>query len=306
MSCIGTAGHIDHGESALVEALTGIDPGYHRRRQEAVLRELETLERGAPEELILAVLTQQQDSSLQKKAAATSISLMGKSATAVRNRYKRSGYELTEIAKQSNLPQDVTLTILETLLKERRVRNVEGWWFAQSLWDALRSETFYLVSEQHRQYPLWGGLSKEEWRTRLGLSPRMATGVFLALKQKGVVTEAAPGARISGATGGLIRLPDFVPTLTFEQQRQVEQLLQKFHATPYTPPGRAEVEAEVGPEVLGFLLEQGIIVRLGGATDPVLFLRETYDEAVARLIAYLREHKTVTAAEARDILGNNA
>src|SRR5260370_7839708 len=26
MSCIGTAGHIDHGKSTLVEALTGIDP----------------------------------------------------------------------------------------------------------------------------------------------------------------------------------------------------------------------------------------------------------------------------------------
>src|SRR6266436_4711119 len=26
MSCIGTAGHIDHGKSALVKALTGIDP----------------------------------------------------------------------------------------------------------------------------------------------------------------------------------------------------------------------------------------------------------------------------------------
>ncbi len=26
MSCIGTAGHIDHGKSTLVQALTGIDP----------------------------------------------------------------------------------------------------------------------------------------------------------------------------------------------------------------------------------------------------------------------------------------
>src|SRR2546429_7724985 len=26
MSCIGTAGHIDHGKSTLVKALTGIDP----------------------------------------------------------------------------------------------------------------------------------------------------------------------------------------------------------------------------------------------------------------------------------------
>ena len=26
MSCIGTAGHVDHGKSTLVQALTGIDP----------------------------------------------------------------------------------------------------------------------------------------------------------------------------------------------------------------------------------------------------------------------------------------
>ena len=26
MSCIGTAGHVDHGKSTLVKALTGIDP----------------------------------------------------------------------------------------------------------------------------------------------------------------------------------------------------------------------------------------------------------------------------------------
>jgi selenocysteine-specific elongation factor len=37
--------------------------------------------------------------------------------------------------------------------------------------------------------------------------------------------------------------------------------------------------------------------------DPVLFLRETYDEAVSKIVAYLREHETLTAAEARDLLG---
>jgi selenocysteine-specific elongation factor len=51
------------------------------------------------------------------------------------------------------------------------------------------------------------------------------------------------------------------------------------------------------------MVEQGILVKLGGAADPVLFLRETYDEAVERVIAYLREHQTITAAEARDLLG---
>src|SRR5438046_6211599 len=34
MSCIGTAGHIDHGKSTLVKALTGIDPDRLREEKE--------------------------------------------------------------------------------------------------------------------------------------------------------------------------------------------------------------------------------------------------------------------------------
>ena len=56
----------------------------------------------------------------------------------------------------------------------------------------------------------------------------------------------------------------------------------------------------VGTEVLGALIEQGQIVKIG---DGVLFLRETYDEAIATLIQYLREHGKMTVAEARDVLG---
>jgi selenocysteine-specific elongation factor len=189
------------------------------------------------------------------------------------------------------------------LIKERRVQRVGEWWFAHSIWDALRSETISLLKEQHRQYPLRGGLSKEEWRTRLGLAPRMAADIFLALQEEGVLAEVSAGGKITGAPGGLIRLPNFHPTFTEQQQRQVERLLRTFRTHPSTPPGRADVEAEVGGEILGALLEQGTLVKLGSASEPVLFLRETYDEAVKRLVAYLREHETITAAEARDLLG---
>ena len=48
------------------------------------------------------------------------------------------------------------------------------------------------------------------------------------------------------------------------------------------------------------LIEQGQLVKLG---DGVLFLRETYEEAIAKLVQYLREHGTMTVAEARDVLG---
>jgi len=43
-------------------------------------------------------------------------------------------------------------------------------------------------------------------------------------------------------------------------------------------------------------------VKLGSSLDAVLFMRESYEEAIAKLVAYLREHGKMTAAEARDVL----
>lgn len=280
-----------------------VHPRYHRRFQPIILQALATLEHGSPEERVLASLDRRREMVPQKKAAASSPTIAGKIASARLPVQGLSGYELSELARQSHLAEDVTLTTLETLLSERRVRKVGPWWFAQVIWDALCTITVALLSEQHRQYPLRGGLSKEEWRTRLGLSPRMAAEVFATLQAEGVLAEAVTHTKMAGTSGGLIRLPTFTPVFTPEQQAQVARLLRTFRANPYTPPGRHEVETEVGSEVLGALVEQGMLIKLGSPADPVLFLRETYEEAVATIIAYLREHATMTAAEARDILG---
>lgn len=258
-----------------------VHPRYHRRFQQSVLAALETLERGSPEELVLAALDRRRETS--RSAAKALPGLIG--------------YELADIAKQSHLSQDVTQHALETLLIEGRVRRVGTFWFAQAVWESLQEAAIRLVGEQHRQYPLRSGLSKEEWRTRLNLPPKMAAEVFAALVGEGQLAEAA------GVTGGVIRLPNFVPTFTPVQQQEVESLLRQFRQNPYTPPGRAEAEALVGSEVLGALIEQGKLVKLGSLTDAVLFLRESYEEAVAKLVAYLREHGRMTAAEARDVLG---
>jgi len=198
------------------------------------------------------------------------------------------------------LGEDVTRQALETLLKEDRVRHTGTYWFAQAVWETLREETARLLREQHQHYPLRSGLSKEEWRARLGLPPKMAHEVLAALLGEEVVTEAVS---VTGAAGSTLRLPNFSPGFTAEQQQQVDRLLHQFHEHPFTPPGRVEAEALVGGEVVGALIEQGTLVKVGNAADVVLFLRESYDEAVARLLAYLREHGKMTAAEARDVLG---
>ena len=266
-----------------------VQPRYHRRFQQPILERLVTLERGTPEELVL--------SALDRRDRRVRSANVGRPGSNVAKGKGLIGYELAEIVKQSNLAQDVTLQTLETLLTEGRVRRIGTWWFAQSVWEALVEETTYLLSEQHRHYPLRSGLSKEEWRTRLGLSPKMAADIFATLQADGVVADAAT---VSIGSGGFIRLPDFTPSFTQVQQQQVAQLFRQFRNNPFMPPGRSEVEEMVGAEVLAALIEQGQLVKLG---DGVLFLRETYDEALATIVHYVREHGKITAAEARDLLG---
>ncbi|QBD79920.1 selenocysteine-specific translation elongation factor [Ktedonosporobacter rubrisoli] len=272
-----------------------VRPRYHRRFQQPVLLELERLLHGSPEELVLAAL----DRGAGVRAPSAKALPAGSKASK-----RLSGYDFADIVKQCNLAEDVTQFTLETLLTERRVCKVGGSWFAQHIWDALVEEAVRLVSEHHRQYPLRSGLSKEEWRARLNLSPKMAAEVFTVLQTQGrleAVPEVGSGhAEASSRTGGLIRLPNFIPRFTARQEQQVEQLVRRFQQSSYTPPGKVEAETMTSPEVVTALVEQGRFVKLG---DGILFLRETYDDAIARLMTYLREHGKMTVAEARDVLG---
>ena len=294
-------------------------PRYHRRSQAAVLNRLETLARGTPEELVLAALDRRRETTKTGTSETSKTGHGQREVTKAAGKPGRGqagqvkgdkpaplaytrlwGYELEEVVKQSGLGQDVTRQALETLLQERRVRQVGVYWFAQAVWEALRDETVHLLREQHERYPLRSGLAKEEWRSRLGLPSKMANDVLVALQEEGAVAEATS---ITSTAGSVLRLPNFAPAFTQQQQQQIEQLLHQFRAHPFTPPGRAEAEALVGSEALGALIEQGTLVKVGSAAEAVLFLRESYDEALATLLAYVHEHGRMTAAEARDVLG---
>ncbi len=278
-----------------------VEPRYHRRFQQSVLSALATLQRGSPDELVLAALDRRRESARggqkleEHKGKKEGTRAAGRGGA--RPIHGLVGYELAEIVKHSNLSQDVTQQTLETLLQARRVRRIGELWFAQAVWEALTEEAIRLVREHHQYYSLRSGLSKEEWRTRLHLPAKVAAEVFAVLQAEGQL-ETVTG-EVSG-TGGFIRLPGFVPTLTTVQQQQVERLLRQFSENPYTPPIHAEAEALVGAEILTLLIEQGRLVKIG---DGVLFLRETYDEALTRLVAYVRAHGKITAAQARDVLG---
>ncbi len=270
-------------------------PRYHRRHQQAILDMLEHTSHASPEELVLAAL----DSRRSTRTA-------GKTMPSAKNVHAAPGYLLEDIAKQCNLALDVTQQILETLLSEGRVRKVGALWCAEYVWEVLAEDAIDLVRTYHDHYPLRIGISKEEWRTRLNLSAKMATDIFISLQVEGCLetVEVSTGdlnmpPEASTRVSGLIRLPGFVPSFTPIQQKQVAQLMQLFRKHPSTPPSRNEAQEIADAEVVNALIEQGQLVKVG---DGVLFLREFYEEAINKLIVYMHEHGKITVSEARDIL----
>src|SRR5258707_13750205 len=95
-----------------------VHPRYHRRFQQTIYNALETLERGSPEELILAALDRRREAPKQNAGtqAAAGRSSRPLAQTGGKSLHGLQGYELAAIAKQSNLQLDVTQLGLDTLL----------------------------------------------------------------------------------------------------------------------------------------------------------------------------------------------
>ena len=83
-------------------------------------------------------------------------------------------------------------------------------------------------------------------------------------------------------------------TFSSKVEQQVARFLQALEREPYSPP----TDNQPDPEVLGALVDQGKVVRVG---DSVVFAADAYREMTDRVVAHLREHGTITVAEARTL-----
>jgi len=266
----------------------------HRRHDAAVLARLETLARGNPEEVVLAALRSQ-----APPAAGT-----------VARRGGYGGREAAELEGGTGLVRHAVVAALDTLGAQGAVVRVGSLFYAADAWERLRGDSRRLLAGYHRQHPLRAGMPREEWRSRLGFSPREMDEVVSALLAAGDLGETgtpsvAASARSAGGAsirGALVKLPEHAPQLTPEQERAVAAVLERFRAEPFAPPTRAEVELALGPEVTASLVERSTLVKLG---ETVLFEHTAYEEAVRRLLGALRAEGTLTVAAARDLLGTS-
>ena len=154
-------------------------------------------------------------------------------------------------------------------------------------WRALSSRAVAAVTDFHGRFPLRMGVPKEELKSRLALAPRPFNESVARWTAEGILAD----------DGAALRLPDHTVRFTPQQEQRVTQALAAMSSTPYTPPSRADLERDLGADVLQALLDQGRLLKV---SEDVLFLPGVYHEMVQRVIAEIKAKGATNVANVRD------
>jgi selenocysteine-specific elongation factor len=245
--------------------------GRHRRFERATLEHLDSLLSGEPAEILEATLAAQGVVEFQEAIRASGLD--GPAA-------QRGWTELKEHQAAISLGA------------EQAGSTPQGWVMARRNWDRQVEAVRRILSDYHRSNPTRSGMPREELKSQLEAPPRAQTALLERLIQ----------ARQIAAQGARLRLPEFQIQLTDEQQANVDSLLGRFRSNPYLTPSWKECVAAVGEELLFYLVESEIVVRL---SEDVLLEREALNEVSTRLRQELQDRGEITVAEVRDLLSTS-
>ena len=149
-------------------------------------------------------------------------------------------------------------------------------------WDIFKSKVRVDLQTYHNNYPLRRGAPTQEIRSRTGLSQAVYLRALAQLLEEDCVVE----------DGQQLRLPDHEVTLTPELEQRASEYLQSLEREPYSPPTERHPE----PELLGFLIDEGKVVRVN---ESVVFAASAYRELTDQIVAHLNENGSITVADVR-------
>jgi selenocysteine-specific elongation factor len=184
--------------------------------------------------------------------------------------------------------------LLEPLTADGAVRRIGAIWLTDDQWQTLRARLTDALAAYHRAQPLRSGMPKEELRSKTAIPSEAFAGALTSLVAEGTLVERA----------GEVALRDHRQGLTPAQEAAVGAFLAELELQPFNPPPLADLvrRHRLTPALLQYLVTQKRVVRVN---DDTVFARSAYDAAVNRLRTHLTEHRTLTVAAARDVLGSS-
>jgi selenocysteine-specific elongation factor len=246
-------------------AIVDSAPRRHRRRDPAVLTELANRERADP--------------------ATAAVLELGK---------HRWGLVETELGGRLGLTPTRMAEILAPVLDRGVVRRLASRWLTRDQWERSVSLVTSGLASYHEAQPLRRGMPKEELRSRTGIPPALFADLLTVLADERTVVEL----------GGEVALLAHRPALTVDQETALGAFLAELEGQPFSPPPLPDLvrRHQLTPALLQYLVADGRVVRVN---DETAFARSAYEDAVRRLRVHLSDHRTLTVAAARDVLGSS-
>jgi selenocysteine-specific elongation factor len=240
-------------------------PRRHRRRDPAVIAELAARERADP--------------------ATSAVLELGKHPW---------GLVDTELASRLGLTPAQLGESLAPLIDRGAVRRLALRWLTREQWERSVSRVLSGLHAYHEAQPLRGGMPKEELRSRTGMPAELFAELLSVLTADQAVVDQ----------GGEVAAAGHHPAPTSEQETAIGAFVAELEGQPFSPPPLPDLvrRYRLTPALLQYLVADGRVVRVN---EDTAFARSAYDDAVGRLRRHLIEHRTLTVAAARDVLGSS-
>jgi selenocysteine-specific elongation factor len=239
-----------------------VDASRHRRNHSPTIERLERLAEGSPTAQLLSALEATEPSNV----------------TALARRANLSDAEALDLARQA-VDEGSAVALGDEVAMATQVYTLAGW-------TRLSAKAQQSLAAFHEQSPLRSGMTREELRSRLGVSGNLANLVLSTLAGSGTLVDDA----------GVLRLPEHSVVVSDEQQAAMDAFVARMESDPFPVE-----QPKIAPELLALLGEQARIVRAGEVT----FDAATWARLQAQVVDHLRANGKVTMAEVRDLQGTS-
>jgi selenocysteine-specific elongation factor len=251
-------------------------PARHRRFRSEVIAGLETLARGAPDDLLMRALSVQ------------GVALWEELIEAAGLNPAQARVALGQLIAQQRallLPgaESAAATGADGLPDQLDGRQI----MEQAAWDDLRPHMIAALRSYHKRLPLRRGMPREDLRQRLRLAARSAPSVL----------RYAAALELVALSETDVRLADFSPQPDAEQRRELDRSLAAMRRTPYTPP-----TPEIDAELLAWAVQQKLVIPIGA---DIYFLPEIYQELLEWVRTTITCHGSVGVGQLRDHFGTS-
>ncbi|MEW5988941.1 MAG: selenocysteine-specific translation elongation factor [Chloroflexota bacterium] len=199
---------------------------------------------------------------------------------------------LAELLRQANLDEKTALAAWNDLVAAGQVVSLEEHVLSRQGWGRLVERIQAAVTDYQREFPLRQGMPREELRSRLRLPAALFSQVITRLVGDGQLVEQQAA----------IYTPDHEVRLSDAQRSQIEQLMRRFELLGVNSLSVKECKAAVGDELYYLLVGQG---RLRPLNEEVVYTAAEYDKLTAAVLAYLRQHGRINAAQVRDLFSTS-